>query len=264
MNNFRHINRSNHGRSGVTIVEVLTSIIVAVIGVAGVLILIPFGIRQAQTGLDLQESTTVAENALAQFQITGYGRIGRFNGEQALPWINMVPERLDPGLSPEAGEELLELVGMEYDTTDPVGYYFIDPLWTSFQTDTTSNPVSYPDQGTLESMFVYASAEACGSSSEEIAFYEGIDTYGQVPFFPRYAHLLNPANPFSAVDSAGAIAEPPVTNPTPFALAHQMFVSRDNIQFASEIDPNSSTEIGDSSPPVPSVSYTHLTLPTKA
>ncbi len=42
-------------RNGVTIVEVLTSIVVAVIGVAGVLVLIPFAVRQASVGLDLEE-----------------------------------------------------------------------------------------------------------------------------------------------------------------------------------------------------------------
>ncbi len=75
-------------RSGVTLVEVLTSIVVAVIGVAGVLVLIPFGVRQAKIGLDLDSSTTVAENAVAMFEVSGYGQFSFCGGDECLPWID--------------------------------------------------------------------------------------------------------------------------------------------------------------------------------
>ena len=82
-------------RRGVTIVEVLTLIVVAVIGVAGVLVLIPFAIRQASVGLDLDESTVMAENAMARFEIEGFNRVLNYNGEEVLPWI-VVPQNPPP------------------------------------------------------------------------------------------------------------------------------------------------------------------------
>jgi type II secretory pathway pseudopilin PulG len=59
-------------RSGLTIIEVMTSIVVAMIGVMGVMILVPFAVRQAQTGLDNEAAAVVARNAYNQFEIGGY------------------------------------------------------------------------------------------------------------------------------------------------------------------------------------------------
>ena len=39
-------------RAGVSVIEVLTSMIVAAIGVAGVLVLIPFAVSQSQLGIE--------------------------------------------------------------------------------------------------------------------------------------------------------------------------------------------------------------------
>ena len=63
---------SHSARSGISIIEVLTSIVVAMIGVFGVMILIPFAVKQAKTGLDSDAATVVARNAYAQFEIAGY------------------------------------------------------------------------------------------------------------------------------------------------------------------------------------------------
>ncbi len=58
-------------REGLSIVEVLTSIVVAMIGVFGVMVLIPFAVKQSQTGLDSDAAVTAARNAYSQFEITG-------------------------------------------------------------------------------------------------------------------------------------------------------------------------------------------------
>ena len=63
-------NRTN--RNGITIIEVLTSIVVAMIGVFGVMIMIPFAVKQAQSGLDNDAATNIARNAYDQFEIRGY------------------------------------------------------------------------------------------------------------------------------------------------------------------------------------------------
>ncbi len=69
-----HGNNCNHEkcRHGFSVIEVLTSIVVAMIGVLGVMILVPFAIRQAQTGLDVEASSVVARNASELFEIGGY------------------------------------------------------------------------------------------------------------------------------------------------------------------------------------------------
>ena len=58
-------------RSGLSIIEVLTSVVVAMIGVFGVLALIPFAVKQASLGLDSDAAVTTARNAISQMEITG-------------------------------------------------------------------------------------------------------------------------------------------------------------------------------------------------
>ena len=65
-------------RSGLSIIEVLTSIVVAMIGVFGVMVLIPFAVKQAQSGLDKDAATTLARNSVSMFEITGYRNPGNW------------------------------------------------------------------------------------------------------------------------------------------------------------------------------------------
>ena len=58
-------------RSGLSIVEVLTSVVVAMIGVFGVMALIPFAVKQASIGLDSDAAVVTARNAISQMEITG-------------------------------------------------------------------------------------------------------------------------------------------------------------------------------------------------
>ena len=58
-------------RSGLSIIEVLTSVVVAMIGVFGVLALIPFAVKQASIGLDSDAAVVTARNAISQMEITG-------------------------------------------------------------------------------------------------------------------------------------------------------------------------------------------------
>ena len=62
-------------RSGITIIEVLTAMVVAMIGVFGIMVLIPFAIKQAETGLDYDDANRVARNAVEQFEIGGHDRL---------------------------------------------------------------------------------------------------------------------------------------------------------------------------------------------
>ncbi len=67
-------------RAGISIIEVLTSIVVAMIGVFGVMVLIPFAVKQAQTGLTRDAATVVGHNAHAQFEIEGFKRLALETG----------------------------------------------------------------------------------------------------------------------------------------------------------------------------------------
>ena len=241
------------GRSGVTIVEVLTSIIVAVIGVAGVLVLIPFGIRQAQVGLDLQDSTTVAENAAQEFQIRGYGKLGRYQGERAMPWIEVARGGLANQATPPSDGSGFNLLRMTSDPMDPIGWYLIDPLWLNSQVDPSNANNLYPYQETVEAMFHYVGTDSADSD----AFFDGVPNmtdpalFDQPPGFPRYAQLVDLTDPFD-----DPTADPPVVNPMSLGMADRIFRSRDNIQFAVETIPDghggqSGGELDELLPPAP-------------
>jgi hypothetical protein len=59
-------------RSGISLFEVLISILVAAIGVLGVLVLVPFAARNAQLGIDRESAIDAAKNFNADFHAYGY------------------------------------------------------------------------------------------------------------------------------------------------------------------------------------------------
>ncbi len=58
-------------RRGISIIEVLISIVVATVGVFGVFALIPFAIRQAEIGINDETAITLARNGIADFENQG-------------------------------------------------------------------------------------------------------------------------------------------------------------------------------------------------
>ena len=64
-----------HSRAGISVLEVLSAMLVALIGIAGVLVMIPFATKQGQVGLDLDRSNTVAENAIAMLELGEHDRV---------------------------------------------------------------------------------------------------------------------------------------------------------------------------------------------
>ena len=63
-------------RHGITVIEVMAAMLVALIGVFGVLVLIPFSVQQAQIGLDQDAAALVANNAIEDLQILGLTSVG--------------------------------------------------------------------------------------------------------------------------------------------------------------------------------------------
>ena len=89
-------------RRGISIIEVMTAIVVALIGVFGTLVLIPFAIKQAQSGLDLDDGRNLAENSRAMFEIMGFDDPNQWvigfaitDTSQPPPNDQPVPQRID-------------------------------------------------------------------------------------------------------------------------------------------------------------------------
>ena len=56
-------------RDGVTIIEVLTSMAVATIGVFGVMVMIPFAVKQSQSGLDSDAANSLGRNTVEELEM---------------------------------------------------------------------------------------------------------------------------------------------------------------------------------------------------
>lgn len=72
-------------RLGITIIEVLTAMVVAMIGVFGVMILIPFAVKQSEVGLDLDDAYRQAQSGVAQFEIMGFQQLELNSGDISDP-----------------------------------------------------------------------------------------------------------------------------------------------------------------------------------
>lgn len=215
-------NLHQKSRVGVTLIEVLTSIIVAVIGVAGVLVLIPFGIRQAQVGLDLDESTSIADNALALFEIERLNvvssepnAVGSTNGgSPALPWVY-------------TGGSLVEMVTPTpiNNTTQLDSCFWIDPLWLN-----TTGAAATNLGMAINNMFNIV-------SGTETEFRSPADGF---LLQPTFVNVLNTAQPFVG-------GNPDAIN---LALARRMFQTSNDLEWAFETAPDG-TAIDDLDPPRP-------------
>ena len=67
-------------RTGLSVIEVLSAMVVALIGVAGVLVLIPFSVKQAQRGLDYDGANSMAQNGIALFELGEHDRFVQLPG----------------------------------------------------------------------------------------------------------------------------------------------------------------------------------------
>ena len=72
MTGFKKIIPREMRREGISIIEVLTSLAVATIGVFGVMVMIPFAVQQSQSGLDLDAAYVVGQNVIEELEINGF------------------------------------------------------------------------------------------------------------------------------------------------------------------------------------------------
>ena len=132
-------------RDGISIIEVLTSMAVATIGVFGVMVMIPFAVKQSQTGLDNDAANTLGRNVIEELKIGGTTRATRsiFAGVQV--------DEVLPGMvfEPVAGGGLvnynLDRIGETVATTPPFnfpGVIHFDPIGYTADPDGTAGPLT--------------------------------------------------------------------------------------------------------------------------
>ena len=121
---------TKHHRRGITLIEVMTAIVVALIGVFGVMVMVPLAVRQSQVGLDRDAATVAARNAFERFEIEGYQAVDdsgnlrwRLNGHTVN--MSIAPDPLDIGGS---GNPEMDPVTYANRVTHWGGAVCIDPL----------------------------------------------------------------------------------------------------------------------------------------
>ena len=118
-------------RQGLSIIEVLTSIVVALIGVFGVLAMIPFAVKQTQTGLDQDTATSLARSALSNFEAAGFKVVSRGPSAQ-MNWA------MDAAGTPLVIDQNVPLVCI-----DPLGVAEQGSLFSVFPFNSNS-PITMP------------------------------------------------------------------------------------------------------------------------
>ncbi len=71
---------------GISLIEVLVSIIVALTGVFGVFVLIPFAVRQVEIGMNREAALTLARNGMSDFDARGFQEVVNQGGIDNLRW----------------------------------------------------------------------------------------------------------------------------------------------------------------------------------
>lgn len=123
-------------RRGISLFEVLISILVAAIGVFGVLVLIPFAVKNAQRGIDQESAINAAKNYYADFQANRLGNPEVWFDDTDLP----IPGGMMPALHPNTQVRLVPFPGMtvfpqpvpdQPPTNNTIAYgwpYIMDPV----------------------------------------------------------------------------------------------------------------------------------------
>jgi hypothetical protein len=116
--------RSTNRRSGLSILEVLVSIGILVLGLLGVVALIPIAAQNLRRGMALDDATTVARSGLAEFQARG--------GNNIQKWLRYPPNPPGSPIPPVNGV-MIGLRGIQ--TTSPTysdltpNPFYVAPTW---------------------------------------------------------------------------------------------------------------------------------------
>jgi len=147
--------RNRLNRHGLSVIEVLTSIIVALIGVFGVLAMIPFSVRQTQSGLDQDAVTSMARNALSSFEASGYKITNDVliagNPTRELNWIDNTGVSVNTMVTPETSVVCIDPLGVaENGAFNNFPFNSPTPLPIVIPTVTLARPSVDPVSGTRQ------------------------------------------------------------------------------------------------------------------
>lgn len=171
-----HFGRTSHG---ITVIEVLTSIVVAMIGVFGVMILIPFAVQQAQLGLDRDEASAIGRNAFAQYEIEGFRFVDDFGNTRWRAAAGQVV--LDRSATPHAAQiYAIDPLGLtETGVTIPVAGTNVFP---DVDTPPVTGPVVEFEQVNLLDLngnpYTLAMARKMFRTRDDLVFGEPLDELG--------------------------------------------------------------------------------------
>jgi hypothetical protein len=240
---FRRFSR----RDGLTIVEVLTSIVVAMIGVFGVMVLIPFAVKQAQRGLDNDTAVIVANNAYSQFEAGGYriptnwavfrGTTGAgdsivtaYSPFKAADIVSTSASDVDRTNGDGFPDNVNGDGGISDDTypvgdADPPMIFSIDPLGITENLRLNGN-------GNLDWAFAYSQA-TFPFNSANLGTTNYPDGNGNIHFVPQAFSGANPFNPSYPIDFRFPAANLGTAsgNYMTTAVARNMFFGTDELSF---------------------------------
>jgi hypothetical protein len=122
-------------RDGISIIEVLTSMAVATIGVFGIMVMIPFAVKQSQLGLDSDAANSIGRNAVEEMQINGLFQV-LDSGDFSRLLVNAFAD----GISAAPPRFVQPLGTDDFDLNDrATGLFHFDPIGfaAGFSADTT-------------------------------------------------------------------------------------------------------------------------------
>jgi len=196
---FKRHGFKRHGlnRNGLSVIEVLTSIVVALIGVFGVLAMIPFSVKQTQSGLDQDAATSMARNALADFEASGFKVVSDDGSGGRLNWLdNTGTNNVITTISPATDLLCIDPLGVRESGVS--SFPFNSPSPITMQTVTLARPGVDPATG-APIAFTLADARRMFRLTDDLVFEEADNPNDED------SALLGPVQIFNEVDVAGAL-----------------------------------------------------------
>jgi hypothetical protein len=157
-------------RRAISLIEVMVSILVALIGVFGVFVLIPFAVRQVEIGMNEDAAQTLARNAVSNFETQGFQEIVPTT-PPTLRWA--VPDTL------VAGAPFYNAADQKV-TTDK--FYCIDPWGMALRLAPGVDPQTFAPQAFLQFPFFVPSAPTV------------LPSIPRISLFDRLGNAFSPAN----------------------------------------------------------------------
>ncbi len=192
-------------RSGLSIIEVLTSVVVAMIGVFGVMILIPFAVKQAQSGLDSDAAVLLGRNAYSQFEIAGF--------RSPSNWAVFLGSGLERRYSPFENWDA-DGDGTAESPPMPPGVLSIDPLGISESDLIQGHPIG---KAYVKSVFPYKRLELGSPYPPDLQI-------SPANLWAPTGSTMADSNLDGAVDEAGR------------AMARRVFRASDDLVFGESVD----------------------------